>query len=118
MKLSTVFMSLLIVVTLYVSGDTVTVAWDVVTGAVSYGVQVIRDTGEATNYSTMDTTYTIPRISAGRYTVKVWGVDSNGNSGSVCASVDPTCAVLKTGDAGSWEIEWNPTPPGPVTNSP
>jgi hypothetical protein len=110
----------LVVLVLYASGETVNIAWDAPSGEApdAYDVQVVRDTGETSTYSTTGTTYSISQRGAGRYTVRVRSVSSVHGTSSWCESTNESCSQLTTGQAGAWKLQWNPSAPGPIRDTP
>lgn len=85
---------------------------------------LVRDGGgEIYSYGTQSTQITVSKPKSGKYEAKVRavGYDQNGlplNS-AWCSSLDENCALLKTGQPGTWKIFWKPSSViGPIIITP
>ena len=117
MRLRDFIKILLFLLTVYTVQQTFTVAWDDpnVPMADSYVVTLVRQgTGETFNYGTSARQLTILVPKSGKYEVKVKAVRNTSNppESIACSSLDPTCAMLKTGIKGDWVAYRKPAPAG------
>lgn len=103
--------------TVYTVGQTFTVAWDDpnVPTVDNYVVTLVRQgTGEQYVYGTAQRQMTILVPKSGKYEVKVKAIKNTSTppASADCSSLDPNCAMLKTGIKGDWVAYKKPASAG------